>query len=281
LRTVESVFITGGSSGIGLATAELLALRGYRVFATTRSLAARREVIAAALKNYDERLSFLEMDTTSDESVERGVSEVIRKCGQIDNLVCNAGITIIGSIEETPISLVHAQLEVNLLGYIRTVQAVLPHMRQQRSGRIVLVSSLASILAIPFQSHYSMSKYAVEALAEGLRQETRRFGIKVSSLKPGDIRTPIHQVSLRHLPAHSPYARWSARAVAMMDRNMAKAPPPSLVARRIHHILTVRRPRATYVVADFLSRLAPIFLPRLPRSLKEKIMRIFYDVDFP
>jgi NAD(P)-dependent dehydrogenase (short-subunit alcohol dehydrogenase family) len=277
----ESVLITGGSSGIGLSAAEYLAARGYRVFATTRSLAARREVIAAAAQKYGEDLSFLEMDTTNDASVERGVSEVIQKCGRIDNLVCNAGIAIIGSIEETPISLVRAQLEVNLMGYIRTVQAVLPHMRRQGSGRIVLVSSLASILAIPFQSHYSMTKYAVEALAEGLRQEVRRFGIVVASLRPGDIRTRIHEDSLRHLPADSPYARWSARAVAMMDRSMAKAPPPSLVARKIHRILTARRPRATYTVADFLSRLAPIFLPFLPRGLKEKVVRIFYDVNFP
>jgi NAD(P)-dependent dehydrogenase (short-subunit alcohol dehydrogenase family) len=220
------------------------------------------------------------MDSASDESVERCVTEVIRQGTRIDNLVCNAGIVIIGSIEETPISLVRRQFEVNLLGYIRTVQAVLPHMRRQGAGRIVLVSSLAAILAIPYQSHYSMSKYAVEALAEGLRQEVRRFGISVSSVKPGDIRTPIHRDSLRHLPAHSPYGRWSARAVASMDRSMAKAPPPALVAKRIYRILTARRPRATYTVADFLSRLSPIFLPLLPRRLKEKIVRIFYDVDF-
>jgi NAD(P)-dependent dehydrogenase (short-subunit alcohol dehydrogenase family) len=165
----ESVLITGGSAGIGLAAAEYLAARGYRIFATTRSLAARREVIAAAEKKYGESLCFLEMDTTNDASVERGVSEVIQKCGRIDHLVCNAGIVIIGSIEETPISLVRAQLDVNLMGYIRTVQAVLPLMRRQGRGRIVLVSSLAAILAIPFQSPYSMSKYAVEALAEGLK----------------------------------------------------------------------------------------------------------------
>ena len=275
----ETVLITGGSSGIGWAAAEILAQRGFRVFATTRSLSKRHDLVVEAGKEYSGRITFVEMDSTSDESVVRCVEEVIRQAARIDNLVCNAGIGIIGSIEETPISLVRRQLEVNVLGYIRTVQAVLPHMRRQGSGRIVLVSSLAALLAIPFQSHYSMSKYAVEALAEGLRQEVRRFGITVSSLKPGDIRTPIHRDSLRHLPAHSPYGRWSARALAAMDRSMAKAPPPSLVARKIRHILSVRRPRATYTVADFISRLAPVLL-FLPRGLKEKIVRILYDVDF-
>jgi NAD(P)-dependent dehydrogenase (short-subunit alcohol dehydrogenase family) len=277
----ETVLITGGSSGIGWSTAELLAQRGFRVFATTRSLARRHDLVEEAAATYGGLITFLAMDSTNDESVALCVEEVIRQGAQIDNLVCNAGIVIIGSIEETPISLVRRQLEVNLLGYIRTVQAVLPHMRQQGRGRIVLVSSLASVLAIPFQSHYSMSKYAVEALAEGLRQEVRRFGISVSSVRPGDIRTPIHRDSLRHLPAHSPYGRWSARAVAAMDRSMAKAPPPSRVARKIHHILTARRPPRSTTVADFVSRLAPVFLPLLPRGLKEKIVRIFYDVDFP
>ena len=173
-------------------------------------------------------------------------------------------MVVIGSIEETPISLVRTQLEVNLLGYIRVVQAVLPSMRRQGRGRIVLVSSLAAVLAIPYQSHYSMSKYAVEALAEGLRQEVRRFGLSVSSVRPGDIRTPIHRDSLRHLPADSPYGRWSARAVAAMDRSMAKAPPPSLVARKIFSILTARRPPRTSTVADALSRSGAHFLPCCP-----------------
>jgi NAD(P)-dependent dehydrogenase (short-subunit alcohol dehydrogenase family) len=276
----ESVLITGGSSGIGLAAAEFLAARGYRVFATTRSLAARRELIAEAAKKHGESLCFLEMDTTSDASVERGVSDVIQKCGRIDHLVCNAGIVIIGSVEETPISLVQTQLDVNLLGYIRTLRAVVPHMRRQGRGRIVLVSSIAGILAIPYQAHYSMSKYAVEALAEGLRQEVRGFGITVTAVKPGDIRTRIHEDSLRHLPADSPYARWSTRWLAGVDRSMAKAPSPVLVARKIHRILSVPRPRRSYTVSDFLTRMAPAVLPWLPRGLKEKIVRIFYDVDF-
>ncbi|MGO9308089.1 MAG: SDR family oxidoreductase [Spirochaetia bacterium] len=276
----RTVLITGGSAGIGWAVAELLAQRGFRVFATTRSREKRGETVREAAQKYGGRLSFVEMDTTDDGSVERGVSEVLRQGGRIDNLICNAGLATIGSIEEMPMSLVRTQIDVNLLGYIRTLRAVLPHMRQQGGGRIVLVSSLAAILAIPYQSHYSMSKYAVEALAEGLRQELRNFGITVSSVRPGDIRTRIHEDSLRHLPPGSPYARWSARALAAMDASMAKAPPPSLVARKIHRILTVPRPRRSYTASDFLSRLGSIILPRIPKGLKEKIVRIFYDVDF-
>jgi NAD(P)-dependent dehydrogenase (short-subunit alcohol dehydrogenase family) len=276
----KTVLITGGSAGIGWASAELLVQRGFRVFATTRSLEKRRETVEEAARKYAGRLSFVEMDTTGDESVERGVSEVLRQGGRIDNLVCNAGIVVIGSVEETPMSLVHSEIDVNLLGYIRTLRAVLPHMRRQGGGRIVLVISLAAILAMPYQSHYSMSKYAVEALAEGLRQEVRNFGITVSSIMPGDIRTRIHEDSLRHLPAGSPYGRWSARALAAMDASMAKAPPPSLVARKIHRILTVRRPRPSYTASDFVSWLGSVILPRIPKRLKEKIMRIYYDVDF-
>ncbi len=276
----KTVLLTGGAAGIGWAAAELLARHGFRVFATTRSLEKRRETVEEAAKSFGGRLSFVEMDTTNDESVERGVSEVLRQGGRIDNLVCNAGIATIGSIEEMPMSLVRTQIDVNLLGYIRTLRAVLPLMRRQGGGRIVLVSSLAAILSIPYQSHYSMSKYAVEALAEGLRQELRNFGITVSSVKPGDIRTRIHEDSLRHLPADSPYGRWSARALAAMDASMAKAPSPSLVARKIHRILTVRRPRRSYTASDFLSGLGSVILPRIPKGLKEKIVRIFYDVDF-
>ena len=104
----ESVLITGGSSGIGWAAAELLARKGYRVFATTRSLGRRRDVVEETARKYAGKITFIEMDATSDESVERCVAKVIGACQRIDNLVCNAGIAIIGSIEETPMSLVRA-----------------------------------------------------------------------------------------------------------------------------------------------------------------------------
>jgi NAD(P)-dependent dehydrogenase (short-subunit alcohol dehydrogenase family) len=280
LEARKTVLITGGSTGIGWAVAEELVQRGFRVFATTRSVERRRATVEEAARKYAGYLSFVEMDTTSDESVEYGVWEVLRHGGRIDNLVCNAGIAVFGSIEETPLSLVHTQLDVNLLGYIRTVRAVLPHMRQQGGGRIILVSSIAGTLVMPYKSHYSMSKYAVEALAEGLRQEVRNFGIRVSSVRPGDFLTRIHEDSPRHLPAVSPYGRWSLRALASMDRRMEKALPPALIARKIRHILTVSRPHCSYTVSDFLSRLAPSILLRIPKRLKEKIIRMFYDVDF-
>lgn len=277
---METVLITGASSGIGLATAKLLAEKGYRVFGTTRSLEKRRELLAVLKAQYGDRLQWVAMDATSETSVNQAVKSVLDQAGAIDVLVCNAGMGVYGSVEEMPMEAAIKQFDLNVFGYLRTLRAVVPGMRQRRQGRIVLTSSIAGVVAIPYQVHYSASKYAIEALTEGLRQELRGFGIKVSAVRPGDILTDFNDVTQKNLPADSPYLKWSQPCWDVIDKNMKAAPQPSLVAKKVYKILRTANPKTYYTAADFFTGLTPVCIPFFSSKLKEKVIRLFYGVDF-
>lgn len=275
---METAFITGASSGIGWATAQYLADKGYQVYGTTRSLQKRADLVSQAKQKYGDRLQFLELDVTKTESVQKGVAEVIRRAGKIDVLVCNAGFGVYGSIEEMPMELVQKQFDTNIFGYLRLLQAVLPHMRAKHSGRIVLVSSIAGVVAIPFQVHYSASKYAIEAFTQGLRQELRGTNIKVAAVRPGDIQTDFNDVTVKHMPANSPYAKVCQKCWETIDKNMKAAPKPILVAKTIYKVLKKSNPAAYYTAADFMTSLTPIITPLMTSKMKERVIRMFYNI---
>jgi len=277
---MASVLITGASSGIGLATAKYLAGKGYRVFGTTRSLEKRAALISGIKAEFEDRIQFVEMDVTQEASVRKCIGTVLDEVDSIDNLICNAGFGIYGSVEEMPMELVFKQFDTNVFGYLRTIQAVLPSMRARRSGRIILVSSIAGIVAIPYQVHYSAGKYAIEAFTEGLRQELRGFGIKVAAVRPGDIKTDFNDVTLKNIPPDSPYRKWSQAGWNVIDKNLRNAPPPVLVAKKIYHVLKTRNPKTFYTAADFFTGLTPLLTPFMSSGLKEKVIRLFYGVDF-
>ncbi len=278
---MESALITGASSGIGWATAQLLAEQGYRVFGTTRSTQKRSAVVEEANDRFGDRLQFVEMDVEESDSVKRGVASVIQKTGGIDVLICNAGFTLYGSIEEMPDDLVVKQFDVNVLGYLRTIRAVLPYMREKRAGRIIMVSSVAACMVIPYQAHYSASKYAVEAFTEGLRQELHEFGITVSAVRPGYMRTTFDADAIKHTPGDSPYRKWSDIIWGETMKMVQRAPEPALVAKAIRRILKKRSPKAYYTVAaGHLESLVPLLSPILPSFMKEKFIRMFYRIEF-
>jgi len=277
---METVLVTGASSGIGLATAQLLADKGYRVFGTARSLEKRKELIDGLKAKYGERLQWVALDTTSAASVKKCVETVVAQAGTIDVLVCNAGMGVYGSLEEMPMGAAIKQFDINVFGYLRMLKAVVPAMRERRRGRIVLTSSIAGVVAIPYQVHYSATKYAIEALTEGLRQELRGFGIRVSAVRPGDILTDFNDVTHKFMPEGSPYAKWSKPCWDVIDKNMKIAPQPTLVAKKIYKILQTANPKAYYTAADFFTGLTPVLTPFMPSKLKEKVIRIFYGVDF-
>lgn len=278
-KTSEVVLITGASSGIGLATAELMATHGYSVFGTTRSLERNRTLVSDLNLKHSGRLQFIEMDVTQSDSVRQGVDEVMKQTGRIDVLICNAGIGIFGSIEETPLETVHELFEINYFGYLRTIQAVLPFMRESQKGRIVLVGSIAGRVAIPFQSHYSSTKYAIEALTEGLRQELHQTKIKVSAIRPGDIQTRFNEVTLKHSHAKPAYSALTDQCWEAIEENMKIAPKPMLVAKTIIRILKKKNQKTFYTAADFFTSFVPFLDCILPSTIKEKLVRVFYHVD--
>jgi NAD(P)-dependent dehydrogenase (short-subunit alcohol dehydrogenase family) len=182
------VLITGCSSGIGKYTALEMARRGHRVFASMRNLESARFIRADAHKA-QLSLEILQLDVTDPGSVTSAVQEVVKQAGAIDVLVNNAGIGSVGVVEDYTDAEIRYVFETNFFGAVRTTRAVLPAMRAQGSGTIIMVSSISGLRTFPFSSVYSASKFALEAISNGLRYELGPFGIRVVLIEPGNFRT--------------------------------------------------------------------------------------------
>jgi NAD(P)-dependent dehydrogenase (short-subunit alcohol dehydrogenase family) len=179
--------VTGSSTGIGLATAVTLARSGHKVFATMRNPAKGATEITGIAQAEKLPITVLRLDVDSDESVK----EAFAQTGPIDVLVNNAGIGPMDAVEDMPLSEFRQVMETNFFGALRCIKAVLPSMRERRSGCIVNVTSVAGRIAVGSQAAYSGSKWALEALSESLACEVRAFGIRVAIVEPGVIQTPI------------------------------------------------------------------------------------------
>jgi len=225
-----TVFIvTGATRGLGRALAEELASRGHRVYGTGRSWPEDQEGLP---------FRALTMDVHDDASVSRATAQVLEEEGRIDVLVNNAGISLSGPVEETPMDQARKVFETNYFGAVRMIRAVLPAMRSRGEGTIVNVGSAAGKIGIPFQSHYAASKFAMEGLTEALRHELIPQGIRVLLIEPGDVRTTIWECSEHVIPEASPYAGALSRFHEAKKKEMGNAAdPPGKVAREIADII--------------------------------------------
>ena len=263
----QSVLVTGASSGIGAATAARLAGRGYQVFGTSRN--PERQSLPG--------VRFIALDVRDEESVAKAVAQVLASVPRLDALVCNAGIGIFGSVEEVPIDAARELFETNLFGTLRVLRAVLPHMREARRGRILLVGSLAGRAPIPFQAHYSASKAAVDALALALHNELNGTGVRISLIEPGDIRTEFNERTQWGEPSRSAYAERLQRAERVIRESLPQAPGPEIVATTIERALTSRRPRLRYTVGPD-SFLVPLGRRLLPDRWAMRLIRNHFRV---
>lgn len=236
------VLITGASSGIGEAAARLLADAGFVVYA-----AARRLDRMAGLEPLGVKL--LRMDVSQDESMAEGVATILRAEGRIDVLVNNAGYGSYGALEDVPMSEARYQFEVNVFGLARLTQLVVPHMRAQRSGRIINVSSIGGRFGEPHGSWYHATKYAVEGLSDSWRMELRQFGIEVVVIQPGAIKTEWNQIARENLlkvsgdTAYGKLARGHAAMLAKADQRGSEA---IVTAEIIRRAATARHPKTRY-----------------------------------
>ena len=265
-----SVLITGASSGIGAATADLLAARGFAVCGTSRDpeRAARRAP----------HIGWVAMDVRDDASVREGTKRAIdRSDGSLDALVCNAGVGIFGSIEDVPLESAREQFETNWFGTLRVLRAALPALRSARSARIAIVGSLAGRAPIPFQAHYSASKAALDALARALHNELFATRVRVSLIEPGDVRTAFNDATDFDLVRDSSYGERAARCRDAIEQSMARAPGPEIVARAILRALTARRPRLRYAVGPD-ARLVSFASRWLPERFGLRLIRRHFGV---
>jgi NAD(P)-dependent dehydrogenase (short-subunit alcohol dehydrogenase family) len=227
------VLITGSSSGIGFATALAFGRAGHKVAATMRTpKAAPNLADTAARENL--AISVFAMDVDSDASVAAAIDRVVREAGPIDVLVNNAGIERTGSVEELPLSEFRAVMETNYFGALRCIQAVLPAMRQRRSGCIINLASVAGRFANSPFAPYTASKFALEALSEALAQEVKPFNIHVAIVEPGIIDTPM----ARHVGVAQPLSPYpqQRRTAALFAAALKNPIQPSVVAEKIVEI---------------------------------------------
>ncbi|HZR40775.1 MAG TPA: SDR family NAD(P)-dependent oxidoreductase, partial [Ktedonobacteraceae bacterium] len=240
------VLITGAGFGIGRATAELLITHDYRVFGTSRD----------PKRHGEQAFPLLEMDVHSDESVSNCVQNVLAQAGRIDILVNNAGTGIAGAAEETQLSEAQTVFETNFFGTVRMTNAVLPTMRQQRVGKIITMSSAGGLAGIPFRALYAASKFAVEGYTESLRYEVRPFGISVSLVEPGPVRTPIADAVPHVSHEIAAYAASRRQFTETFNASMRQGMPPLRVARVIQRIIEQDAPSLRYPVGTQATMLA-------------------------
>jgi NAD(P)-dependent dehydrogenase (short-subunit alcohol dehydrogenase family) len=225
--------VTGASAGIGKACADRLAGAGWLVTGASRR-GTGGDVPA---------WTGLVMDVDQDASVQAGVVDVIERHGRIDALIAAAGWGIAGAAEFTSIAEAKAQFETNFWGSVRVVQAVLPQMREQRHGRIVLISSIGGVISLPFQAYYSASKFALEGFAEALAYEVAPFAIQVTLVQPGNIATDFtaNRRRAEARPGDAAYADAMTRAVSVMEHDEAGGAPAEQVAVTVQRVLESRR----------------------------------------
>lgn len=230
-------FVTGASSGIGKATAELLAQKGYYVFAAAR----RMNKLEETRSDYIEPI---QLDVTDEEAIQKAIAHVISTKGRIDVLVNNAGFGQLGAIECVTIEDAHKQFEVNVFGYARFMRAVIPHMREQKSGCIVNIASVLSRISVPGFGWYAASKYAIEALTDALRGEVIEFGINVVLIAPGLIKTEFVPNQLRKLKtvAHPPAYDKLLVGIHNLLADEPNSPGPDIIAKAVADAVTASTP---------------------------------------
>ena len=243
---IKTALVTGASSGIGEATALKLRDLGFTVYGAARRI-ERVECIAG------DGIKPLAMDVTDDESMRTGVERIISERARIDVLVNNAGYGSYGAIEDVPLSEARRQFEVNVFGLARLTQLVLPHMREQHAGTVINISSMGGKIYTPLGGWYHATKFAVEALSDCLRIETKPFGINIVVIEPGGIKTEWGDIAAKQLleaSGEGPY-RDQARAMAKLlssEASSRQGSSPSVVANAVAKAVTAEQPKTRYAI---------------------------------
>lgn len=258
------VVVTGASSGIGKVCARHLARAGYRVFGAQR----RTQIDGTP------GIEMVQLDVTDEDSVRAAIAAIHERSGRIDAVINNAGDSIMGAVEDTSIDEAKAQLDTNFFGVLRVCRAVLPIMRTQGRGYIINIGSLAGIQGLPFHGLYAASKFALEGMSESLRLETRRFGIKVVVVEPGDFDTalPAARRSVAAAGAGSAYREAFERSKAQQEKDEAGAPTPEPIARLVERILQMPNPATRYSVGMLAQRIVVPLKRLLPQRLYEQAL---------
>lgn len=260
----KTVLVTGASAGIGKATAILLAQHGYQVYGAARRMEKMEDLKAYGIKP-------IALDITNENSVEDGISQILKESEGIDILVNNAGFGLEGAIEDIPMKDARYQLEVNVFGAMRLAQLVLPKMRENKYGKIVNITSVGGKIAFPLGGWYHASKFALEALSDSLRNEVREFGIDVIVVEPGATRSEWGSIatdSLMNVSGHTAYKDLATKTHNVFTQLSNNITEPVVIAKLIKKGIEARNPKTRYTGKEMNSRVL-LFLRKI---LSDKLM---------
>ena len=269
MKHPKTVWVTGASSGLGLHTAQQLEKAGWTVIAGARSFHER--------ENRDGIIR-LPLDVTDEESVRAFCDRALEISPWVTAVVQCAGVLVLGSCEETSMEEYRRVMETNFLGMVRVNRQVLPVMRAQGEGRIVLFSSINGLMGIPFQNAYTASKHAIEGYAEGLQMEIRPFGIQVTLIEPGDHRSGSdrYRAHAAGMGPDSPYAAAYGSATARIHHDETNGSDPDVLGRKVARLLEKRRMPFRKRIASPDQHLAVYLHKFLPARWNEAILRSYY-----
>jgi NAD(P)-dependent dehydrogenase (short-subunit alcohol dehydrogenase family) len=263
------VLITGGSSGIGKSIGEFLHQKGFIVYGTSRN----------PEKVLNSIFPLVALDVRDVESIHLAVAQIIQSTGRLDVVINNAGVGITGPLEEIPMEEIKNNFDTNFFGPIAVMKAVLPQMRQQKSGLIVNVTSLAGYMGLPYRSVYSASKGALELITEALRMEVKSFGIQITNVAPGDFATNI-AAGRFHAPIiqGSDYERAYGSILKTMDAHVDSGSNPNEMAEAVFQIIQDNNPRIHYKVGAFMQKFSIVLKRILPDTVYEKMLMNHYKL---
>jgi NAD(P)-dependent dehydrogenase (short-subunit alcohol dehydrogenase family) len=251
--------VTGSSSGIGFETSLTLARNSFYTYATLRKLEEEKyKPLTDAAKNENLQLQVIELNVDNDKSVINAIDTIVDERRRIDVLVNNAGYALGGALEDTSINEVKAQFETNFFGAVRVMQAVIPVMRKQRTGKVVNITSMGGRISIPLSAFYHGSKFALEGLSESIQYELEPFGIKIILIEPGAVGSnfwkniKIAKLSSNTNSSYTQLGNRMSKAFKEMEQN---AIHPSEVAKTILDAVTSDNPQLRYVVGNDAARM--------------------------
>ncbi len=261
------VLITGSSSGIGKAIADFLFKKGYKIYGTSRK------------PKENNTFPMVTLDVTKKETISAAINNVIAEAGKIDVLINNAGVGITGPIEETPDEEIKKAFDTNYFGPLNVIKEVLPHMRENRSGLIINITSIAGYMGLPYRGIYSATKSALEITTEAFRMELKDFNIKMTNVAPGDFATNIAS-GRYHAPVleNSPYKKAYGNTLKLMNEHVDAGKDPELMALAVYKIIRTKNPRGHYKVGEFLQKFSIGLKRILPDKLYEKLLLNHYKL---
>jgi NAD(P)-dependent dehydrogenase (short-subunit alcohol dehydrogenase family) len=263
------VLVTGASSGIGKSIATHLSDNNYTVYGTSRNPS----------RYPDSDFTLLALNVQDQESINETVNAIIEKEGQLDVLINNAGVGITGPMEETPMDQVEHAMNTNFFGPLRVLQAVMPQMRKQKSGRVINITSIAGYMGLPYRGIYSASKGALEIATEAYRMECAHLNIHFSNVAPGDFATNI-AAGRYHAPVikGSDYEEGYAKTLKLIDEHVDDGNDPREIANKIFEILQTTRPGIHYKVGSFMQKFSIVLKKVLPEKQYERMLKKHYGL---